>query len=77
MDDLLTSAQLNFRGFLQEIDHPIAGTATYPGPPWWIGPDAWRHGRAPLLGEHTEPILREIVGLSAAELARLSPEVPA
>lgn len=77
MDDLLTSAQLNFRGFLQEIDHPIAGTATYPGPPWWIGPDAWRHGRAPLLGEHTEPILREIVGLSAAELARLSPEVSA
>lgn len=57
MDDLLTSPQLESRGFIQRIDHPVAGEAAYPGPPWWIGPDGWSHQRAPLLGEHTGEIL--------------------
>ena len=57
MDDLLTSPQLESRGFIQRIDHPVAGEAAYPGPPWWIGPDGWSHQRAPLLGEHTAEAL--------------------
>ena len=55
--------------FLEEIDHPVAGAATYPGPPWWLGPGGWLHGRAPLLGEHTEEVLRDVAGLSARALA--------
>jgi crotonobetainyl-CoA:carnitine CoA-transferase CaiB-like acyl-CoA transferase len=57
MEDLLTSPQMESRGFIQRIDHPVAGEAAYPGPPWWIGPDAWSHERAPLLGEHTDEVL--------------------
>jgi CoA:oxalate CoA-transferase len=57
MEDLLTSPQLESRGFIQRIDHPFAGEAAYPGPPWWIGPDGWSHERAPLLGEHTSEVL--------------------
>ena len=57
MEDLLTSPQLEARGFIQRIDHPVAGEASYPGPPWWIGPDGWSHLRAPLLGEHTTQVL--------------------
>ena len=57
MDDLLTSPQLESRGFIRRIDHPVAGEAAYPGPPWWIGPDGWSHQRAPLLGEHTAEVL--------------------
>ena len=68
MEDLLESPQLAARGFLRRIDHPVAGEATYPGPPWWMGPDAWRDGRAPLLGEHTGAVLAE-AGLSGAEVA--------
>lgn len=75
MEDLLTSPQLQSRGFLQEIAHPLAGTANYPGPPWWMGPDAWRHERAPLLGEHTAEVLREVAGMSAADVARVDVEV--
>ena len=60
MEDLLNSPQLEARGFLQRIDHPVAGEAAYPGPPWWIGPDSWKHERAPLLGEHTNEVLSAI-----------------
>ncbi len=68
MQDLLESPQLAARGFLRRIDHPVAGEAVYPGPPWWMGPDAWRDGRAPLLGEHTHAVLAQ-AGLSEAERA--------
>ncbi len=68
MEDLLESPQLAARGFLRRIDHPVAGAASYPGPPWWMGPDAWRDGPAPLLGEHTRTLLSE-AGLFDAEIA--------
>lgn len=71
MEDLLESPQLNSRGFLTTVAHPIAGEATYPGPPWWIGPDGWTTGRAPLLGEHTPELLRG-AGLSPAEAEHLA-----
>jgi crotonobetainyl-CoA:carnitine CoA-transferase CaiB-like acyl-CoA transferase len=62
MEDLLNSDQLEARGFIQHIDHPVAGAAAYPGPPWWLGPDAWAPGRAPLLGEHTTEVLGALAG---------------
>lgn len=68
MEDLLDSPQLAARGFLRRIEHPVAGEASYPGPPWWMGPDAWRDGRAPLLGEHTAEVLAG-AGLSEAGIA--------
>jgi len=57
MKDLLDSPHLNARGFINWVDHPVAGEAAYPGPPWWIGPSAWTNQRAPLLGEHNDAIL--------------------
>lgn len=72
MQDLVESPQLNARGFLQRIDHPVAGEATYPAGPWWMGPDTWRPCRAPLLGEHTDEVLRD-AGLSPVELEHARP----
>jgi CoA:oxalate CoA-transferase len=69
--DLLTSRQLVARQFFQAIDHPDAGMALYPGAPFRIEGDSWRHGRAPLLGEHNLEIYGGRLGLSAADLARL------
>jgi CoA:oxalate CoA-transferase len=71
VDDLLTSRQLVARQFFQAIDHPAAGKALYPGAPFTIEGDAWRHARAPLLGEHNAEIYGGRLGLSTAELARL------
>jgi formyl-CoA transferase len=71
MADLLESPQLRERGFIQRISHPDAGEAAYPGPPWWMGPDAWRHERAPRLGEHTREVLSSVAGLGAREIGAL------
>ncbi len=67
--DLLDSGQLNARDFFQNIEHPHVGTATYPGEPIRVSGHAWRHERAPLLGEHNGEILGGRLGLSKAEIA--------
>jgi len=71
VDDLFTSRQLTARQFFQAIDHPVAGKALYPGAPFRIEGDAWRHTRAPLLGEHSMQIYSGWLGLSSAELGQL------
>lgn len=59
--DVVTDAHLRERGFFERIDHPVAGTATYPGVPFRISGDAGTsHGRAPLLGEHTAEVAAEV-----------------
>lgn len=75
MPDLLESPQLSARGFIQRVEHPVAGAASYPGPPWWMGPGGgWTTGRAPLLGEHTTEVLCNLASLSATEVAALKGE---
>jgi CoA:oxalate CoA-transferase len=71
VDDLFTSRQLVARQFFQAIDHPSAGKALYPGAPFRIQGDRWRHVRAPLLGEHSVEIYGGRLGLSSADLAGL------
>jgi CoA:oxalate CoA-transferase len=71
VEDLFSSRQLVAREFFQAIDHPTAGRALYPGAPFRIQGDTWRHGRAPLLGEHNRQIYGGRLGLSPAELSRL------
>ncbi len=51
LQDLLDSPQLRARGYWQDVEHPVAGRLTYPGPPIRMSDSPWRAGRAPLLGE--------------------------
>ena len=68
IEDLLTSPQYVARGFWQTIDHPATGPAQYPGLPYHLTGVDLPVGRAPIPGEHTEQVLREVLGLSAAEI---------
>lgn len=68
--DLVHSLQYQERGFFQELDHPAAGKHLYPGTPLRLGETAWRHERAPLLGEHNRDVLGSL-GLSDEDLVRL------
>jgi len=70
--DIYRAKQLRARGFFQEIDHPVAGRARYPGLPFRIGDEPWMPGRAPLLGEHNRTVEAEIAtpGRPSASRAR-------
>ncbi len=65
-------AQLAYRGFFEEVDHPVMGRARYSTLPMTFSRGAGRlHQRhAPLLGEHNEELLREL-GLTRSEIEKL------
>ena len=69
--EVMSDPQNEARAFFRGADHPVAGTLRYPGTP--LAP--WAEGespkRAPLLGEHTEEVLRDSLGMSNAEIAGL------
>jgi len=57
MEEVLNDAHFRERGFFQEIDHPMTGKITYPGPPINTAQMPWViRSPAPLLGQHNEEI---------------------
>jgi crotonobetainyl-CoA:carnitine CoA-transferase CaiB-like acyl-CoA transferase len=72
IDKVVEHPQVTARAALVECDHPVAGRIRMVGPPVRLSetPGAVR-APAPLLGEHTDEVLRERLGLSDREIARL------
>jgi len=72
IDQVVNHAQVRARGSLVECTHPVAGSIRMTGPPVRMSetPGAVRLP-APLLGEHTEEILRDRLGMTAEEVAQL------
>ncbi|WP_231978333.1 CaiB/BaiF CoA-transferase family protein [Mycobacterium sp. E3298] len=64
--------QLTFRGFFEEVDHPVNGPARLSTVPIRSsgGPSTFHTQHAPLLGQHNHELLAEL-GLSDAEIAQL------
>jgi crotonobetainyl-CoA:carnitine CoA-transferase CaiB-like acyl-CoA transferase len=72
IDRVLTHPQVAARGAIVESDHPVAGRVRSVGPPVRLSETPGRvRMPAPLLGEHTEEVLSERLGLSTADIARL------
>jgi crotonobetainyl-CoA:carnitine CoA-transferase CaiB-like acyl-CoA transferase len=57
-------------GIVTEVEHPLLGRHTRLSPLWSFSRSAGRAEGAPLIGQHTDAVLREI-GFSDAELADL------
>lgn len=55
-----------------EVDHPETGQYLTPGPPLRFSPEHQADpGPAPRLGQHTDEVLADVLGLSGTEIARL------
>jgi len=72
IDQVVAHPQVAARGSLVESTHPIAGTIKVVAPPVRMSetPGSVRTP-APLLGQHTEEVLRERLGMTATEIDRL------
>jgi crotonobetainyl-CoA:carnitine CoA-transferase CaiB-like acyl-CoA transferase len=72
IDAVVSHPQVAARGALLESTHPVAGTITMTAPPVRMSetPGTVR-APAPLLGEHTDAVLRERLALTDADIARL------
>ena len=64
---------LRARGFFEPVEHPIVGRHAHPTVPLRLasGHARWFTQAAPTLGQHTEAVLRELLGLDDSELAQL------
>jgi crotonobetainyl-CoA:carnitine CoA-transferase CaiB-like acyl-CoA transferase len=74
--DTIADPQLRARGFFEAIDHAHVGTQQYPTWPLRMsaGPTHYWKGPAPTLGQHTDEVLRDSLGVTDDELDRLRAE---
>ncbi len=68
MRELLEDASLATRGMIVEVDHAARGVFKTVGCPIKLSDSPVRVETSPLLGEHTEEVLREFLGYSDAEV---------
>jgi crotonobetainyl-CoA:carnitine CoA-transferase CaiB-like acyl-CoA transferase len=65
--------QIRHRGLVKEIPHPLAGSMRVVGNPLNFSETPLQYGRPPpLLGQHTAEVLRDVLGMDAAEIERLA-----
>ena len=70
--DFYNSPHTKARKFFVEVEHPVAGKADYPGPPYkWTETPAVIKRPAPCLGEHNEEVYCQEIGFSKYDLAAL------
>ncbi|MBM7632863.1 CaiB/BaiF CoA transferase family protein [Geomicrobium sediminis] len=66
---------LKARGMIQYVDHPIRGRSKVPGSPIRLSrTEQQKVTPAPLVGEHTEQVLQDMLHYSPGELERLREE---
>jgi crotonobetainyl-CoA:carnitine CoA-transferase CaiB-like acyl-CoA transferase len=70
-EEILHDPHLVAREFLVEVAHPVAPTTRQPGAPARLSATPWRTGVAPLLGQHTDEVLGELLDLDGDAIAEL------
>jgi len=69
MKEIAEEPSLRKTGTVVEVDHPIRGKYLSVGNPIKLSDSISEVTRSPLLGEHTEEILRQVLGYSEKEVA--------
>ena len=74
--EVLADPHLRERGTIFDLDHPTRGRFAMIGSPVRLSESPVAPRRAPLYGEHTEEVLRDVAGYSPDELRRLKEKDP-
>lgn len=72
--DLADDEHVRLREMMVEVDHPERGPWRNVGCPIKLSDSPVEIRRSPLLGEHTDEVLREVLGYGPEEIARLRQE---
>ena len=70
--DLVNDEQVRLREMMVELEHPERGRWLNVGMPIKLSDSQVNIERSPLLGEHTEQILSEVLGYTGTQIASLS-----
>jgi len=76
VDKALSNEQVKWRGMVVEMEHSLGGTVRFPNTPFtrMEGIDAARYSCPPLLGQHTDLVLRDILGYGEEQIRKLREE---
>ena len=69
MKELAEEPSLRATGTVVEVDHPTRGKYLTVGNPIKLSASPSDVGPSPLLGEHTDEVLRDVVGLDDDQIA--------
>jgi formyl-CoA transferase len=69
MKEIAAEPSLRATGTVVEVDHPTRGQYLTVGNPIKLSDSVADVRRSPLLGEHTDEVLREVLGYTASEIA--------
>jgi benzylsuccinate CoA-transferase BbsF subunit len=73
--ETLSDPQLQWLNAFVEVDHPVAGRRIYPNIPFKMSEAEFPPSTsAPLLGQHTEEICRELLKMSESQISQLKEE---
>ncbi|MGD0114492.1 MAG: CoA transferase [Dehalococcoidia bacterium] len=74
-EEIVVDRHVVERGIIQEVDHPLMGVKRVLGPPWRLSKTPARIMRpGPLLGQHNDYVLGELLGMPKDEIERLTAE---
>jgi formyl-CoA transferase len=74
MKELLEDESLRARGVIAAVEHPQRGRYYTVGSPLGLSDSPVEYRRAPLLGEHTDSVLNEVLGYDAEQVEHLRKE---
>ena len=66
--EVLADPQHAARGYILDVDHPVAGVTRQPGFLFKASETPWQTSRAPLLGEHNLSVFSETLNLSVSDI---------
>src|ERR687883_390879 len=71
MKEIAEEPSLRATGTVVEVDHPVRGKYLTVGNPIKLSDSPCEVQRSPLLGEHTEEILKDVLGYTTAEIGEI------